>query len=136
MKMFHEITRKLTVTVMLQLVLHHIVVESAPASDGQQAFPATLYEPTDPLIQLNSTNFDQELIRSPDKAHLVEFYMSWCGHCRHFAPTYVKFARDVESKLSASFLIWSYYNQTYSRLEARSKDCSHKLCVRFKQSHM
>ena len=37
-------------------------------------------------IQLTSRNFDSSI--SDGNVWLVEFYASWCGHCKRFAPTY------------------------------------------------
>lgn len=53
-----------------------------------------LYSPSDRLTLLNVTNFKETIVGS-DRAWMVEFYSSWCGHCIHFAPTFKKFAADV-----------------------------------------
>lgn len=75
-----------------------ISIDSSWAMDNGEAFPSSLYQTSDPLISLDNTNFDQLLLHSPEQAYVVEFYMSWCGHCRHFAPTYVRFGHDIASK--------------------------------------
>jgi len=53
-----------------------------------------LYSPDDKIVLLNSTNF-QPTICGSERAWLVEFYSSWCGHCIHFAPTFKQLAADV-----------------------------------------
>jgi len=53
-----------------------------------------LYSPDDKIVILNSTNFQANICGS-DRAWMVEFYSSWCGHCIHFAPTYKELAADV-----------------------------------------
>lgn len=62
-------------------------------------FALSLYKDSDPVLQLNAENFDDRLLNKSagPVAHLVEFYMSWCGHCRSFAPTWVKFAEDTKN---------------------------------------
>uniref|UniRef100_A0A914E5V3 Sulfhydryl oxidase n=1 Tax=Acrobeloides nanus TaxID=290746 RepID=A0A914E5V3_9BILA len=46
--------------------------------------------------QLDVSNFDSTVYNSP-KAYFIEFYSSWCGHCIHYKPTYVKFATLLKS---------------------------------------
>lgn len=46
-----------------------------------------LYNATDKVNILNETNFKSSVIGQPHSS-LVEFYNSYCGHCKRFAPTY------------------------------------------------
>ena len=46
------------------------------------------------IAQLNSSNLRPTVLGS-DRAWLVEFYSSWCGHCIHFAPTYKALAKET-----------------------------------------
>ena len=55
-----------------------------------------LYKPlVDDVVILVENNFYQTVLMS-ERAWMVEFYSSWCGHCVHFAPTWKKFATDVK----------------------------------------
>jgi len=54
-----------------------------------------LYGPEDKIVQLTNATF-QPTICGSEKAWLVEFYSSWCGHCIHFAPTFKELANDVQ----------------------------------------
>lgn len=53
-----------------------------------------LYDSTNKVIILTSTNFNTSIF-GQDHASLVEFYNSYCGHCKRFAPTYKKLANET-----------------------------------------
>ncbi|KAG2230610.1 thioredoxin-like protein [Thamnidium elegans] len=44
------------------------------------------------VVTLNSKNF-HDIVLNPKKNVLVEFYASWCGHCKTLAPIYEKVAQ-------------------------------------------
>jgi len=53
-----------------------------------------LYTAEDKIVLLNNTNF-QPTVCGSQRAWMVEFYSSWCGHCIHFAPVFKELAADV-----------------------------------------
>ena len=57
---------------------------------------SSLYDDTDPMVQLNNVTIYSELEGSK-KHWIVEFYSSWCGHCQQFAPTWKRLAWEVKS---------------------------------------
>uniref|UniRef100_A0A0N4Z0J0 Sulfhydryl oxidase n=1 Tax=Parastrongyloides trichosuri TaxID=131310 RepID=A0A0N4Z0J0_PARTI len=58
----------------------------------------SLYALDDPVLQLDITNFNQTVYDQINpKAYFIQFYSSWCGHCQHFKPTWVKFGKHLES---------------------------------------
>ncbi|XP_055916785.1 sulfhydryl oxidase 1 [Eupeodes corollae] len=52
-----------------------------------------LYNATDKVNILTDSNFKSSVI-DKDHASLVEFYNSYCGHCKRFAPTYKELAEE------------------------------------------
>ncbi|XP_060520575.1 sulfhydryl oxidase 1-like [Cylas formicarius] len=53
-----------------------------------------LYSQIDDVEILTVENFKNAIFNS-DKAWLVEFYNSWCGFCRRFAPSWKDFATNI-----------------------------------------
>ncbi|KAH8319978.1 hypothetical protein KR074_010554 [Drosophila pseudoananassae] len=53
-----------------------------------------LYDDSDKVVGLTVSNFDETVVNKSHGA-LVEFYNSYCGHCRNFAPTYKKLAEQL-----------------------------------------
>merc|ERR1719482_2362152 len=47
------------------------------------------------VMDLDDTNWKQELEKTPDEYVLVEFYASWCPHCQHFAPEYERLGLTI-----------------------------------------
>ena len=56
-----------------------------------------LYRDSDPVVQLDGSNFDSHVLNS-SAAWVVEFYAAWCGHCQRFVPTWVAFSRDIQGQ--------------------------------------
>ncbi|XP_070602376.1 sulfhydryl oxidase 1 [Erythrolamprus reginae] len=54
-----------------------------------------LYAPDDPLVQLDAETLERRIFNSTG-AWVVEFYASWCGHCKAFAPVWKGLANDVK----------------------------------------
>lgn len=55
-------------------------------------------------VQLNSKNFDKEVVQS-GKSALIKFYAPWCGHCKKLAPIWMKLGAEYEK--SGSVVIGS-----------------------------
>lgn len=55
----------------------------------------TLYDPTEPILQLKAKTFDSAIYGQP-RGFFVEFYSSWCGGCIHYAPTWKAIAQDAQ----------------------------------------
>ncbi|XP_013103925.2 sulfhydryl oxidase 1 [Stomoxys calcitrans] len=53
-----------------------------------------LYNHTDKVRVLTDVNFKEEVLER-NRSILVEFYNSYCGHCRKFAPTYKLLADEL-----------------------------------------
>ncbi|XP_058887920.1 sulfhydryl oxidase 1 [Acipenser ruthenus] len=55
---------------------------------------ACLYSQTDQVVVLNYDSINSQLINSSN-AWLVEFYASWCGYCKQFAPVWKDLASNI-----------------------------------------
>lgn len=53
-----------------------------------------LYPEDTKLFLVNETSFEANVLGS-ERAWVVEFYASWCGHCQRFAPIFDQFATDI-----------------------------------------
>lgn len=69
-------------------VVHNSVIRQ----EGEQAH--SLYDSNDKVFVLTQENFYQSVFDQP-YASVVEFYNSFCGFCRNFAPIYKAWASDV-----------------------------------------
>jgi thioredoxin len=52
-------------------------------------------------INLNESNFDQEVVRS-DKPVLVDFWAEWCGPCKLIAPLIDEIAKEKAGALKVA----------------------------------
>ena len=59
------------------------------------SFSLTFFESNTPVILLDGTNFEKEVVQSKD-IWLVLFYAPWCGHCKAFSPEYEKAAKALK----------------------------------------
>lgn len=53
-----------------------------------------LYNSSDDVLILTAATFRPHVFASA-AGHVVEFYNTFCGHCRRFAPHWKRFARDI-----------------------------------------
>ena len=55
---------------------------------------AGIYADNPDVVTLNKDNFAENVYDS-DEPWVVEFYAPWCGHCKEFAPEYVRAAQSL-----------------------------------------
>lgn len=100
-------------------------------STGSRSILRELNEPDlhDAAVDLNSTNFDSVLRRSPASYAVVEFFASWCPACRNYKPQYEKVAKLFNGPDAAHPGII-----LMTRVDCAEK-INTKLCDRFSVSH-
>lgn len=83
----------------------------------------------DAALDLNNSNFDSVLRRSPASFAIVEFFASWCPACRNYKPQYEKVARlfNGPDAVHPGFVLMA-------RVDCADK-INTKLCDRFSISH-
>lgn len=80
------------VHMLMLFILIGVVENSVIRQEGEQAH--SLYDSNDKVFVLTHDNFYQSVFDQP-YASVVEFYNSFCGFCRNFAPIYKAWADDV-----------------------------------------
>ena len=75
--------------VIVTFICLHLVSGTAQ-DDGSEG----LYDNNDYVVSLYAKNLKTE-VYDKEHASLVEFYNSYCGFCRRFAPTWKRLAEDI-----------------------------------------
>ena len=104
----------------LQVFFIFMFVSSSSLSRIEKSDEPGLYKRSDPMVLFNNATVMQNL-EGNDKAWIVEFYSSWCGHCQAFAPKWIKLAWELKSNkmnfvILASYLILANTNYKKSSM--------------------
>lgn len=78
----------------LSFFLSIALVKSAVITDDYDISEQGLYSKSDHVLILKNLNFEKE-VYGQKHALVVQFYNSFCGHCRAFAPKYKSLATDL-----------------------------------------
>ncbi|XP_045509525.1 sulfhydryl oxidase 1-like isoform X2 [Colias croceus] len=73
-----------------------IFVNGAVVPDSNDVEQQGLYSKSDHVTVLTNRNFNRK-IYGQKNAYIVQFYNSYCGHCRAFAPKFKSLAADVSA---------------------------------------
>ena len=52
-----------------------------------------------PIVEVNATNFEQEVLHAKEPVVLMEFYASWCSICQREAPILEEVAKDYGGRV-------------------------------------
>lgn len=83
--------------ILLKFVISLLVISNFAQSSvirNDNAPAESLYDNNDKVFVLTNDNFYESIFDQPHASN-VEFYNSFCGFCRNFAPIYKKFADDI-----------------------------------------
>ncbi|XP_017145854.1 sulfhydryl oxidase 1 [Drosophila miranda] len=90
----------LTVILLLETATAGVPLQRYEALLKQQSAPTDeqlgLYDENDKVVQLSVGNFNETVLEQ-NHGSLVEFYNTYCGHCRRFAPIYKQVAEQLHS---------------------------------------
>ena len=71
------------------------------------------------ILVLNDENFEAEVLKS-DIPVIVDFWASWCGPCRSFAPTFEKVAAQYSNKVKFAKMNVDEVTETTQRYAIKS----------------
>ncbi|KAH8391220.1 hypothetical protein KR215_008882 [Drosophila sulfurigaster] len=95
----------LSILVGAMLTVEQLVTAGVPLSRfealvNKRSEPADetlgLYDDQDKVVKLTVGNFNETVLEQ-NRGSLVEFYNTYCGHCRRFAPTYKELAQQLHA---------------------------------------
>ncbi|EAN81476.1 hypothetical protein C3747_4g720 [Trypanosoma cruzi] len=77
------------------------------------------------VVELQPSNYDEIIGQS--KYVFVEFYATWCGHCRRFAPEFAKLAAMVQEDeaLRAKLIVGKMDSKRLRQLASKFKVTSY-----------
>ncbi|XP_024943491.1 sulfhydryl oxidase 2 [Cephus cinctus] len=83
-------------TLLCVIAAHQVSTAAIEPKDTYQSLTDSqgFYNKDDHVFVLNAANFKSNIYGSKS-SWLVEFYNSWCGFCRRFAPTWKELAQDI-----------------------------------------
>lgn len=81
--------------IVLSFYFSAIVVSSAVVPNNDDVEKQGLYSKSDHVVILTNKNFDKKIYEQRN-AFLIQFYNSYCGHCRAFAPKFKSLAAELE----------------------------------------
>ncbi|XP_023162773.2 sulfhydryl oxidase 1 [Drosophila hydei] len=90
----------LIILCILKLITAGVPLNRYEAILKQQSAPVDeelgLYDDSDKVVKLTVANFNETVLEQ-NRGSLVEFYNTYCGHCRRFAPTYKQIAEQLHA---------------------------------------
>lgn len=63
-----------------------------------------LYDGNDDVLFLSHKTINH-IVYGSQRAWLVEYYASWCGHCQHFAPTWRSLAAEMKGAPACAHIL-------------------------------
>lgn len=77
-------------------LLHALVVAGLAAAQQDQPPLYDFEGDASAVTRLDDANFDKLVLKDETALWVVEYYADWCGHCKQFAPKYLKAAANLE----------------------------------------
>lgn len=73
--------------------------ETAKNGRGLNKKPSLPPNPKGVSVPLTAETF-QKLVTNSQDSWFIKFYVPWCSHCQHLAPTWAEMAKEMEGKLN------------------------------------
>jgi protein disulfide-isomerase len=73
--------------------------ETAKNGRSQTKKPGLPPNPKGVSVPLTAETF-QKLVTNSQDSWFIKFYVPWCSHCQHLAPTWAEMAKEMEGKLN------------------------------------
>lgn len=89
-----------------------------PSSKSDSTNTKEFYLNSENVRVLTDSNFENVVLESDD-LWLINFYAPWCGHCKNFAPSWVKIAEELQHKIKLGVVDATLHQRVSEKYDIR-----------------